>query len=55
MPKLELIEIEDYEEMLEMASNRRQRYYNYLWATKTKANHEDVKLFYNVRNTCSVF
>lgn len=44
MPRLNSIQIDDYEEMLEMSSNRRQRYYEYLHATITASSNDDVCL-----------
>lgn len=44
MPRLKNVQIDDYEEMLEMSTNRRQRYYEYLHATITATMNEDVCL-----------
>lgn len=55
MPNLGLIEIEDYEELLAMSSNRRQRYYKYLWATKIKDVNDDVShLLKHTKYECSL-
>lgn len=42
MPRLDTINVKDYEEMVEMTSSRRQRYYEYLHSSRTARVNDDV-------------
>lgn len=42
MPRLDHLNVNDYEEMVEMTNSRRQRYFEYLHASRTAKVNDDV-------------
>lgn len=51
MPNLDALTVFDFEEMLEMSQNKRQKYYKFLFSTKSSQSNDEVLFSKSTKNS----